>query len=297
MSTARAIRPPVVLAAHDAGTADPAQGDPALGHDAPMSTPDYPPRPDLRRRALAGEALVGLWLNLGSLQGADILARAGFDWVVVDLEHGMGSEQEVFGQLVAIQASSTAAIARVATAERIRIGRLLDLGVDGLVIPRLESVEAIRETVSWMRYPPAGIRGVATGTRGAGYGAIPHPQVHTIDDRVAGVFQLESRLAVEACEEIAAVDGVDVLFVGPADLSHDLRIPGQFDHPEFIAALDRVAAAAKAHGKAAGILLRDASEVAAYAARGYTFIGVGSDSGVLAAGARSLVMGARAGFG
>lgn len=265
-----------------------------------MSTPDpsgYPPRPDLRRRVLAGEPLVGLWLNLGSLQAADILARSGFDWVVVDLEHGMGSEQEVFGQLVAIQASATAAIARVAASERIRVGRLLDLGVDGLVIPRLDTLEAIEETVTWMRYPPAGIRGVATGTRGAGYGAIAHPEVPTIDRRITGVFQLESRLAVEACEAIAAIDGVDVLFVGPADLSHDLQIPGQFDHPEFTAALDRVAAAAKAHGKAAGILLRDASEVPAYAARGFTFIGVGSDSGVLAAGGRALVTQARAGFG
>jgi 2-keto-3-deoxy-L-rhamnonate aldolase RhmA len=265
-----------------------------------MTLPDpaaYPPRADLRRRVLAGEPTVGLWLNLGSLAAADIVARAGFDWVVVDLEHGMGSETEVLGQLVATQASPTSALARVAVSERIRVGRLLDLGVDGLVIPRLESLEAMRETVSWMRYPPDGIRGVAAGTRGAAYGAIAHPRIHSIGDRITGVFQLESRSAVEACERIAELDGVDVLFVGPADLSHDLRIPGQFDHPEFTAALERVVAAARANGKAAGILLRDASEVAAYAARGFTFIGVGSDSGVLAAAGRALAEQARAGYG
>ena len=166
-------------------------------------------------------------------------------------------------------------------------------GTDG----KLSLVDEIRDTLTWMRYPPAGIRGVAAGTRGAGYGTIAHAQIRAIDPRVAGVFQVESRVAVEASEAIAALDGVDVLFVGPADLSHDLGIPGEFDHPTFTAALDRVAAAAKASGKAVGILLRDASEVPAYAARGYTFIGVGSDAGVVATGARGLVAGARAGFG
>ena len=265
-----------------------------------MSTSDpgsYPPRPDLRRRALAGEPLVGLWLSLGSLVSADIVARAGFDWVVIDLEHGMASEPDLLAQLIAVQATPTAAVVRVAAAERIRVGRLLDLGADGVMIPRLETVDEIRDTLTWMRYPPAGIRGVAAGTRGASYGTIPHAQIRAIDPRVAGVFQVESRVAVEASEAIAALGGVDVLFVGPADLSHDLGIPGQFDHPTFTAALDRVAAAAKASGKAVGILLRDASEVPAYAARGYTFIGVGADAGVVAAGARALVSGARAGFG
>ena len=235
----------------------------------PSSDPSgYPPRADLRRRALAGEPLVGLWLGLGSLVSADIVARAGFDWVVVDLEHGMASEPDLLAQLIAVQATPTAAVVRVAAADRIRVGRLLDLGADGLMIPRLETVDDIRETLTWMRYPPAGIRGVAAATRGAGYGTIPHAQIRAIDPRVTGVFQVESRVAVEASEAIAAIDGVDVLFVGPADLSHDLGIPGEFDNPTFTAALDRVAAAAKARGKAVGILLRDASDVPAYAARG-----------------------------
>jgi 2-keto-3-deoxy-L-rhamnonate aldolase RhmA len=265
-----------------------------------MSTSEpvsIPPRPDLRRRVLARDPLVGLWLSLGSLVSADIVARAGFDWIVVDLEHGMASEPDLLAQLIAVQSTPTTAIVRVAAAERIRVGRLLDLGADGLMIPRLETVDDIRETLGWMRYPPAGIRGVAGGTRGAGYGTTPHAQIRTLHERITGVFQVESRVAVEASEAIAALDGVDVLFVGPADLSHDLGIPGEFDNPVFTSALDRVAAAAKAHGKAAGILLRDASEVPPYAARGYTFIGVGSDAGVVASGARALVAGARAGFG
>ena len=98
------------------------------------------------------------------------------------------------------------------------------------------------------------------------------------------MFQVESAVAVEAADDIAAIDGVDVLFIGPADLSHDLGIPGEFANARFIGALDRVATAASAHGKAAGILLQDASEVPAYLARGYRFLGIGSDYGQIAEG-------------
>ena len=111
------------------------------------------------------------------------------------------------------------------------------------------------------------------------------------------MFQVESRVAVEASEAIAAIDGVDVLFVGPADLSHDLGIPGEFDNPTFLAALDRVAAAAAARGKAAGILLRDASDVPAYRARGFGFLGIGSDGALLIRTAREQLDEARAGLG
>jgi 2-dehydro-3-deoxyglucarate aldolase/4-hydroxy-2-oxoheptanedioate aldolase len=108
------------------------------------------------------------------------------------------------------------------------------------------------------------------------------------------VFQVESRAAVAAVDELAAIDGVDVLFVGPADLSHEMGIPGEFSNPQFTAALDHVAAVARAHGKAAGMLVRDASEVPAYLARGYGFLGIGSDSGLVMSGARSQLSEARA---
>jgi 2-dehydro-3-deoxyglucarate aldolase/4-hydroxy-2-oxoheptanedioate aldolase len=252
---------------------------------ADASQPLAPPRPDLRRRVLAGEPTIGLWLNLAATGSADILARAGFDWLVIDLEHGFGTESEALAQLIAVQATPTAALVRPVSAERMRIGRVLDLGADGLVVPRLDTLDEVLETLSWMRYPPAGIRGVAAGTRGAGYGTVPHAELRTINERLLGVFQVESRLAVEAALEVAAIEGVDVLFIGPADLSHDLGIPGEFGHPAFTAALDHIARAAAAHGKAAGILLRDASEVPAYRSRGFSFLGIGSDTAVLARGA------------
>jgi 4-hydroxy-2-oxoheptanedioate aldolase len=260
--------------------------------------PSLPPRGDLRRRILGGEATVGVFLNLGSLAAAELVARAGYDWVIVDLEHGMGTEAELHAQLLAVQGNPTAALVRVASAERLRVGRALDMGADGLMIPRLETPAEVVETLRWMRYPPAGIRGVALPTRGSGYGEIGHGELAaTVNGRLLGVFQVESPAAVAVSEAMAAIDGVDVLFVGPADLSHAMGIPGRFDEPAFVGALDAVIAACRTHGKSAGILLPDASGVAAARAQGFTFIGVGSDGAFVSSSARARLAAARAALG
>lgn len=255
-------------------------------------------RGELRRRVLASELTIGAFVNLGSPVAAELVARAGFDWVVIDLEHGAGTEAELYPQLLAVQATPTAAIVRVPLASRLPVGRALDAGADGLMIPRLETLAEISETLTWMRYPPAGIRGVAGSTRGAGYSTIPHPELAaTINPRVLGVFQVESPIAVAAVDAIAALDGVDVLFVGPADLSHSMGIPGEFEAPRFLAALDDVAAACRAHGKAAGILLPDPTTVEAHVQRGFRFIAVGSDSAYVTGGATQVVRDVRAAVG
>ena len=264
----------------------------------PSTPPPLPPRGDLRRRVLAGAPTIGAFLNLGSLASAELVGRAGYDWVIVDLEHGMGTLSELHAQLLAVQGTSTAGLVRVPSAERLNVGRAMDLGADGLMIPRLETVDEVAETLAWMRFPPAGIRGVALPNRGGGYGEIGHADLAArVNDNVLGVFQVESPLAVASAFDLAAIDGVDVLFVGPADLSHSMGIAGRFDEPAFIAALDRVVQACRAHGKSAGILLRDGASVAASAAQGFTFIGVGSDMSFVAAGARIQLEAARAGFG
>jgi 4-hydroxy-2-oxoheptanedioate aldolase len=273
-----------------------------IGHDLPMTTqpdpaPALPPRPDLRRRVLAGDATIGAFVNLGSLAAAELIARAGFDWTIIDLEHGMGFESELHAQLLAVQGTSTAALVRVASAERLRVGRALDMGADGLMIPRLETVADVVETLSWMRYPPQGIRGVALPNRGGGYGETGHAELGGRNAALLGVFQVESPAAVDVADEIAAIEGVDVLFVGPADLSHSMGIPGRIDEPAFVRALDRVVAACRDHGKSAGILLRDAAAVPAARMQGFTFLGIGSDGGYLTAGARQGVAQARASLG
>jgi 2-keto-3-deoxy-L-rhamnonate aldolase RhmA len=236
--------------------------------------------PTIRERVRAGEPTVGVWLGYGSPLVAEDCAKAGFDWAVIDTEHGMGTEADVLGQLFALRASGAAAIVRVERSDRLRIGRMLDLGADGLVVPRLDTTDEVRDAISWMRFPPAGVRGVALGVRGQGVG---HDEVGELGERPLGVFQIESGVAVQNAPEMAAIDGVDVLFVGPADLSHSLGVPGRFDDPRFDEALRAVGEAAAGSGKQAGILLKAPSDVPRYRDLGYRFIGIGSDYGHLRA--------------
>jgi 2-dehydro-3-deoxyglucarate aldolase/4-hydroxy-2-oxoheptanedioate aldolase len=236
---------------------------------------------DVRSRLAAGETLFGTFLGLGSALATEAVAVGGFDWLLVDLEHGGGDEQALLQQQIAAEAHGIPMFARVESAERIRTGRLLDAGVTGVMFPRLDTVDAVREAVGHLRYPPEGDRGVATYNRVYDFGLRPEGLV-TANDRVVGIVQVESRRAVGVATEIASIPGVDVLFVGPRDLSTDLGCPGQFDHPEFEQALDQVLAAAKDAGIAAGILAGDAKQAAAHAALGFRFVGVGSDASLLA---------------
>jgi 2-dehydro-3-deoxyglucarate aldolase/4-hydroxy-2-oxoheptanedioate aldolase len=240
-----------------------------------------------RDRVLGGETLYGLWLDLSSPASAELCATAGYDWLLVDLEHGAGTEADLLGMFHAIAAGGgSVPLVRPQSGERIRIGRALDLGATGIMVPRLESADEARQAVTYLRYPPDGIRGVATRVRGAGLGAVGHGDVRRVSERIVGIIQIESVGGLRDADEIAAIDGVDVLFVGPADLSHSLGIPGRFDSAEYTGALDRVVAACRAHGKAPGILVYDTAVVPALRDRGFRFIGVGADAALVADGAK-----------
>jgi 2-keto-3-deoxy-L-rhamnonate aldolase RhmA len=252
-----------------------------------------PPAGSLRARILAGETLFGSFVSGGSAIHAELLARAGFDWLIVDLEHGAGTESELMGQLHAI-GNRTTAIVRPQSGERLRIGRALDVGAAGIMVPRLETAAEVEETLPFLRFPPEGVRGLALATRGAGLGEVAHAGVAALNASVIGVFQVESPLAVENAAAIAALDGVDVLFVGPTDLSHSMGIPGRFDEPQFVDALRAVTAATERHGKAAAILLRSADDVPRYLDLGYRFIGIGSDLNFVIDSAREVVASLRA---
>ncbi|HSK94738.1 MAG TPA: aldolase/citrate lyase family protein [Candidatus Angelobacter sp.] len=253
-----------------------------------------PSRPNLRARLHAGETLFGAFLNLGSPLAAELCARAGFDWLIVDLEHGAATEADLLEHLYAIGGTGASAIVRPASGERLRIGRALDFGADGIMVPRIDTADEAREAVSYLRWPPDGARGLALLTRGAELGEVAHGSVSALNQRVVGVVQVESPAAVAAAAEIATIDGVDVLFVGPTDLSHSMGIPGQFDDPAFGEALRTVVAATDAAGKAAGILLRDARSLASHVELGFRFIGLGSDAAFVADGARAVLGAARA---
>ena len=232
-------------------------------------------------RVMSGEALVGLFLNTGASTAAELSVLAGFDWVVLDLEHGLGTEADLLPQLHSLAGTATSGIVRVESSSRNRIGRVLDMGASAVMIPQIETAEQARDAVSFLRYPPDGIRGVAMATRGNQYGIRAHTDVAEINAGVLGVFQIESALAVENVRQIAALDGVDVLFVGPSDLSHSLGVPGELEHADFKEAVRRVAEVGRDSGKALGVQLPGVNEVPRFLDLGYRLIGVGSDSSML----------------
>jgi len=245
---------------------------------------------DLRTRLRAGEAVVGSFVSLGSPVATEIMGAAGFDWLVIDLEHGAGGEQALLAQLMALAHTDTTAIVRVESIDQIRVLHALDAGADGLLVPRLRSADDARRAISYCRYD--GARGVARATRAWHWGR----RAATLADIDAEVFcavQIETADALASVRDIAAVDGVDVLFVGPADLANSLGLDCGPADPPMLADAATVAAAAAEHGKAAGILVGAVDEAGRYAELGFTMLGIGADGALLAEAASAVAAGLR----
>ncbi|WP_373495142.1 HpcH/HpaI aldolase/citrate lyase family protein [Aquiflexum sp.] len=242
----------------------------------------------LKKRLAAGETLSGCWLNLGSALTAEIVGLAGFDWVLLDLEHGAGEPKDLLHQLQALANTTAAPVVRVESVARQRIHRVLDVGAEGVMCPQIKTVEDAITAVKGMHYPPFGQRGVAKMIRATGFGKNFDAYVANSQEDIVGIIQIETLEALENVESIAAIDGVDVLFIGPADLSMSLGVFGQLDHPLFTNALKRIVTAAKKVGKSTGILIFDPKDFAAYQAMGLQMIACGSDASFVANGAAEL---------
>jgi len=238
----------------------------------------------LRRWVASGEPTLGTFVGAASTVTGEVCAAAGFDWLLVDLEHGAGGEDQVRDLVPVSAAYGVSVVVRVESAARIRIGRVLDLGAAGVMLPRLNNAAEVALALAHMRYPPEGDRGVATYNRACRFGLSPE-YLERAGDELLGVVQIESAAAVAEAEDIAALPGADVLFVGPRDLSHDLGVPGDLTAPSFVAALEKVRTAGRDHGKACGILANDGAMAAARLDEGWTFVAIGSDSTLLAAAA------------
>jgi 4-hydroxy-2-oxoheptanedioate aldolase len=250
-------------------------------------------QPSLRERILRGDLLVGTFLNLGAPLAVELAGLAGLDWLLIDLEHGAGTEADLLAQLYAAETTGVTALVRVEMSARLRVGRALDLGAGGIMVPRLETAAEAVAAVSYVRYQPDGIRGVALLTRGAELGRVGHGDTRRKSQTLPLVVQVENPGMVDHAAEIAAIDGVDVLFVGPTDLTHSLGIPGDFANPVYLDALRRVVAGARGSGKEAGILLRRPEDVERHVDMGFRFIGVGSDGAWIADGATAATATAR----
>ena len=234
------------------------------------------------RRLAAGETVVGTFLGLGSPAAAEVCAAAGLDWVLLDLEHGGGTEGDVGDIVSRAAAYGAATLVRVETFERIRIGRVLDAGAAGVMLPRVQSVEEVREALQAALYPPEGIRGVASYNRQARWSLDP-AALRRVNGEHTVIVQIESLGALDAVDAIAAEPHVDALFVGPQDLSYALGVPLQYDHPTYREAIERVLAEGKRHGKAVGILAMNPTIGERFRQQGFRFVAIGSDASILAA--------------
>ena len=251
----------------------------ARRHTIAVAKMTDPPATHLRGRILGGELLLGLFLDLGSPVSAEIAAGAGFHWIVLDAEHGALGSAPLFGQLQAVAGGTAAPFIRVPSPRSELTGWALDAGAAGIVVPRSESVDDVLAAVSATRY--SATRGAAPGVRAARYGRDPDYVPHA-DERRVLMVQIETAPALDAVAAIAGLDGVDVLFLGPADLARSLGLIGAAaDHPQILQAAQRIAAAARTEGKAAGVYLQDPDHATAYRELGYSIIGSGSDSGLL----------------
>jgi 4-hydroxy-2-oxoheptanedioate aldolase len=243
---------------------------------------------NLKKRLRQGETLNGCWLNLGSALTAEIVGLSGFDWVLIDLEHGAGEEKDVLAQLQALEHTPAAALVRVESSESQRIGRVLDMGAEGIMCPRIHTVEEARKVVKGLHYPPAGSRGVAKMVRATGFGQHFQEYYTQARENILGIVQIETAEVLHHLDEIAALEEIDVLFIGPADLSMELGIFGQFDHPLFKDALRATVNAARKAGKATGILFFNPEDYATYHEMGIRLIACGADATFVSEGARSM---------
>lgn len=236
-----------------------------------------------------GRRQIGLWAALANPYTVEILGGAGYDWLVLDGEHGPNDVPLLMQQLQALAASSSHAVVRVPVGEAWIIKQLLDIGAQTLLVPMVESGAQAREIARAMRYPPQGIRGVGAAlARASNFNRIAD-YLPTANDQVCLLAQVESRRALDALEEIAATEGVDGIFIGPADLAADMGYLGQPGAPEVTAAIEEAIARIIAQGKPAGILTGDQQLARRYLELGASFVAIGNDVTLFANAAASLL--------
>lgn len=240
-----------------------------------------------KRRLLAGESQVGLWCTLPGGFAAEAVAGAGFDWLLFDTEHSPSDPIGVLAQLQAAAPYPVATLVRPAWNDAVLIKRFLDAGAQTLLIPFVQTAEEAAAAVRAMRYPPRGQRGVSALTRATRFGRVPD-YGRRAEEELCCLVQVETGDALGRIEEIATVDGVDGIFVGPADLAASMGLIGQGGHPEVVAAVEGAIGRIVSAGKPAGVLTVDEGFARRCMGLGTTFTGVGVDAGLLARGADAL---------
>ncbi len=245
--------------------------------------------PTFRERlADASRPLAGIWVCSGSPLVAEIVAGSGADWVLVDMEHSPNGLTSVLGQLQAIAAYPATPVVRVPIGDTVTLKQVLDLGAQNILVPMVSSADQARELVSAVRYPPRGVRGVGSAlARSARWNRVDD-YLTRADDHVSLFVQVETLDGVDAAGEIAAVDGIDGVFVGPSDLAASMDLLGRQTHPDVVAAALRAFEAVRTVGKPVGVNAFDPLAAQAYVEAGASFLLVGADVALLARGSEAL---------
>lgn len=249
----------------------------------------------LRKRAMSGDSVLGAMIFEFFTPGvAQILKLAGCEYVIYDMEHAGFSIEQLKTQVAHCRGLGVAPMVRVPRGEYQFLARALDVGAQGVMVPMVDSVEEARHIVESTHYPPKGRRGAAFGFAHDDYQpGDPKAKMRAADNRNLIIAQIETERGLAEVEEIAALDGIDCLWLGHFDMTNFLGIPGQFDHPDYIAAIKRIVAAGRKHGKALGFMAADQSWARQYRQYGFNMIASGTDQGILMAGVDNILAAVR----
>ena len=245
------------------------------------------PQNAFKRALKAGKAQIGLWSSLSSNYTVEVIAGAGFDWILLDSEHSPNDLESLLTQLQAAAPYATTPVVRVPWNDMVTIKRVLDIGVQSLLVPYVSTAEEARNAVSYTRYPPKGLRGVAGTTRATRFGRIKD-YARRAHEELCLLVQVETQQALDQIEAICAVEGVDGVFIGPADLHASLGYTGETANPKVLPLIDEALRRIRKAGKAPGILSPVEADAKRFLECGALFVAVGADVGILARGAEAL---------
>jgi 4-hydroxy-2-oxoheptanedioate aldolase len=245
------------------------------------------PQNPFKRALQAGRAQIGLWSSLSSNYSVEVIAGAGFDWLLLDTEHSPNDLESLLTQLQAAAPYPTHPVVRVPWNDMVMIKRVLDIGAQSLLVPYVSTPEEAEAAVSYTRYPPVGVRGVAGTTRASRFGRVKDYATRAHEE-ICMLVQLETQRALDNLEAICAVEGVDGVFIGPADLHASLGHAGQIANPQVKPLIDEAIRRIRKCGRAPGILTPSEADAHHWLDCGALFVAVGADVGILARGAESL---------
>lgn len=245
------------------------------------------PQNTFKRALKAGKAQIGLWSSLSSNYTVEVIAGAGFDWILLDMEHSPNDLESALTQLQAAAPYPSHPVVRVPWNDMVTIKRLLDIGAQSLLVPYVSTPTEARQAVSYTRYPPGGVRGVAGTTRATRFGRVKD-YARRAQEEICLLVQVETQQALDSIEAICGTDGVDGVFIGPADLHASLGYAGEIANPKVKPLIDDAIRRIRKAGKAPGILTPSEADARHWLECGALFVAVGADVGILARGAEAL---------